>query len=44
MRVDLKYAFIERHRHAWPVLVQCRVLQVSVAGYNANLVRRSSDA
>jgi putative transposase len=40
----LKYAFIQRHRHAWPVSVQCRVLQVSVAGYHAHLVRRASDA
>jgi transposase InsO family protein len=40
----LKYAFIQRHRHAWPVSVQCRVLQVSTAGYHAHLVRRASDA
>ena len=40
----MKYAFIERHRHAWPVSVQCRVLQVSAAGYHAHLVRRASDA
>lgn len=39
----MKYAFIERHRHTWPVSVQCRVLQVSVAGYHAHLVRRTSD-
>ncbi len=40
----MKYAFIQRHRHAWPVSVQCRVLQVSAAGYHAHLVRRASDA
>jgi transposase InsO family protein len=40
----LKYAFIQRHRHVWPVSVQCRVLQASVAGYYAHLVRRASDA
>jgi putative transposase len=40
----LKYAFIQRHRHAWPFSVQCRVLQVSVAGYHAQLVDRASDA
>ena len=40
----MKYAFIQRHRHAWPVSVQCRVLQVSTAGYHAHLVRRASDA
>lgn len=39
----MKYAFIHRYRHAWPVSVQCRVLQVSVAGYHAHLVRRASD-
>ena len=40
----MKYAFIEQHRHAWPVSVQCRVLQVSAAGYHAHLVRCASDA
>ena len=40
----MKYAFIGRHRKVWPVSVQCRVLQVSVAGYHAHLVRRASDA
>ena len=40
----MKYAFIQRHRCVWPVSVQCRVLQVSVAGYHAHLVRRASDA
>lgn len=40
----MKYAFIQRHRHAWPVSVQCRVLQVSAAGYHAYLVRQASDA
>jgi transposase InsO family protein len=27
----LKYAFIHRHRRVWPISVQCRVLQASVA-------------
>jgi putative transposase len=40
----VKYAFIEQHRRMWPVSVQCRVLQVSAAGYHAHLVRRASDA
>ena len=40
----MKYAFIEQHRRLWPVSVQCRVLQVSAAGYHAHLVRRASDA
>ena len=40
----MKYAFIQRHRLAWPVSVQCRVLQVSAAGYHAHLFRRASGA
>jgi len=28
-----EYAFIERHRAAWPICVQCRVLGVSVSGF-----------
>ena len=40
----MKYAFIQQHRRLWPVSVQCRVLQVSLAGYHAHLVRRASDA
>lgn len=39
----MKYAFIQRHRHVWPISVQCRVLQVSVAGYHEHFVRRASD-
>ena len=42
MRV--KYAFINRHRRVWPISVQCRVLQVSVAGYHEHFVRRASAA
>ncbi|MBG6073843.1 hypothetical protein IWX87_003625, partial [Polaromonas sp. CG_9.7] len=40
----MKYAFIQQRRHSWPVSVQCRVLQVSAAGYHAHLVRRASGA
>ena len=40
----MKYAFIQQHRRLWPVSVQCRVLQVSAAGYHAHLVRRASAA
>lgn len=40
----MKYAFIQRHRHVWPISVQCRVLQVSVAGYHEHFVRRASQA
>jgi transposase InsO family protein len=34
------YAFIERHRHLWPIRVQCRVLQVSVSGFHQHVARR----
>ena len=40
----MKYAFIQRHRHTWPVSVQCRVLRVSSAGYRAHLALRPSAA
>jgi putative transposase len=43
-RAEMKYAFIGRHRRVWPVSVQCRVLQVSVAGYHEHFVRRASTA
>lgn len=36
----MKYAFIQQHRHLWPICVQCRVLGVSVAGYHEPLARR----
>ena len=39
----MKYAFIQRHRQVWPISVQRRVLQVSVAGYHEHFVRRVSD-
>ena len=38
----MKYAFIQRHRRVWPISVQCRVLEVSVAGYHEHFVRRAS--
>ena len=43
-RVDLKHALIQSHRRVWPISVQCRVLEVSVAGYHAHFARRASDA
>ena len=36
----MKYAFIERHRHLWPICVQCRVLQVSASGFHQHRTRR----
>lgn len=35
----MRYAFIERHRNVWPVVVQCRVLEVSVSGYRQHRAR-----
>lgn len=29
----MRFEFIQRHRHCWPIEVQCRVLRVSRAGY-----------
>lgn len=40
----MRYAFIERHHHVWPVTVQCRVLNVSVSGYHGHRVRQASNA
>lgn len=40
----MKYAFIQRHRRVWPISVQCRVLEVSVAGYHEHFVRRARTA
>lgn len=37
----MRYAFIERHRHVWPVVVQCRVLRVSGCGFRAWRKRQS---
>jgi putative transposase len=36
----VKYAFVERHRHLWPICVQCRVLRVSVSGFHQHRARR----
>ncbi|WP_265304106.1 IS3 family transposase [Verminephrobacter eiseniae] len=41
---QLKYAFIHRNRQAWPISVQCRVLQASITGYHEHFVRRASAA
>ncbi len=36
----MKYAFIETHKHLWPIRVECRVLSVSASGYHQHLERR----
>ena len=38
------YAFVERHRGTWPIVVQCRVLQVSASGYHQDRLRQAADA
>jgi putative transposase len=40
----VKYAFIESHRHLWPIRVQCRVLGVSISGYHQHHARRKKIA
>src|SRR5208337_3512561 len=37
---EVKYAFVECHRHLWPICVQCRVLRVSVSGFHQHRARR----
>jgi len=29
----MRYAFIERHRSEWPILIQCAVQRVSRSGF-----------
>ena len=31
----MRYAFIERHRTIWPIVDQCRVLEVAASGFRA---------
>ena len=39
----MRYAFVERHRGTWPIVVQCRVLQVSPSGYHQHRLRQTAD-
>jgi putative transposase len=41
--IDVKYAFIERNRHHWPVSVLCEVLEVSPSGYHQRRQRTAQD-
>jgi transposase InsO family protein len=38
----VKFAFIERHRQAWPISVQCEVLEVSSSGYHEHFQRKAT--
>ena len=38
----MRYAFIERHKNVWPIVTQCRVLEVSVSGYGQYRARQSA--
>ena len=40
----MKYAFVERHKNVWPVVVQCDVLEVSASGYRQHLARKKAGA
>ncbi|TRW95638.1 IS3 family transposase [Paracoccus sp. M683] len=40
---DLRFAFITKHRHIWPVSWLCEVLEVSRSGFHAWLNRPLSD-
>jgi len=39
----MKFAFIAKHRHIWPVSWLCEVLEVSRSGFHAWLTRPLSD-
>ena len=40
----MRYAFIERHRTIWPIVAQCRALEVSVSGFGQYRARQSAAA
>jgi hypothetical protein len=40
----MKYAFIGRHKKDWPIVMQCRVLEVSVSGFGQYRARQSASA
>ena len=40
----MRYAFIERHRTVWPIVAQCRALEVSVSGFGQYRARQSAAA
>ena len=40
----MKYAFVERHKNIWPVVVQCDVLEISASGYRQHFARKRQTA
>ncbi len=41
--LGVKYAFIERNRHHWPISVLCEVLEVSPSGFHQRRQRAAQD-
>ena len=39
----MRYALIRRHGGTWPIVVQCRVLQVSASGYRHHRLQQATD-
>lgn len=40
----MKYAFIERHKKIWPIVIQCRVLEVSASGFHQHRLKPTTKA
>lgn len=40
----MRYAFIDRHRTVWPVIAQCRALNVSASGYHQYRARHKRES
>jgi transposase InsO family protein len=38
----VRYAFIERHKHVWPIAAQCHVLEVSASGFRQYRMRQNT--
>ncbi len=39
----MRYALIRRRGGTWPIVVQCRVLQVSASGYRHHRLQQATD-
>ena len=38
----MKYAFIERHKNLWPIVAQCKVLEVSASGFHQHRAKKAT--